>query len=88
MLLDGYYQCPLSPAFVYIIEGDVVRYENVALIGVKQSGLYVGPCNYGKFGETTSKIKEKTGKEFYDLEFVMMDGAITVRQKKPYLVDF
>ena len=83
MLLDGYYQSSLSPAYVFIIEGAVARYENVALIGLKQSDLYVGPCNYGKFGETTPKIKEKTGKEFYDLEFVMMDGAITVRQKKP-----
>ena len=76
MLLDGYYQSSLSPAYVFIIEGDVARYENVALIGVKQSDLYVGPCNYGKFGETTPKIKEKTGKEFYDLEFAMMDGGL------------
>ena len=76
MLLDGYYQSSLSPSYIVIIEGNIARYENVANVGVIQSDTYVGPCNYGKFGETAPKVKEKTGKDFYDVEFLMMDGTM------------
>ena len=78
MLFDGYYQSALSPSYIFIIEGNIARYENVANIGVLQSDLYVGPCNYGKFGETSPKVKAKTGNEFYNVEFLMMNGVLKI----------
>ena len=78
MLLDGYYHSALSPSYIFLIEGNIARYENVANIGVLQSDLYVGPCNYGKFGGTSPKVKAKTGKEFYNVEFLMMNGMLKI----------
>ena len=79
MLVDGYYKSSLSPMLIMQIdsEGKSARYERLAHIGHGvQASRFLGPCNYGKFGSTAPEVKAKTGREFYDAEFVFKDGSM------------
>ena len=74
MLETGYYTSSLSPCYIFHFDGNNAKLDNIANVGVINNDLYVGPCNYGKFGQAAPEVKAKSGKEFYDMEFSFMDG--------------
>ena len=74
MLQTGYYTSSLSPCYIFHFDGNKAKLDNIANVGVIDNDMYLGPCNYGKFGPAAPEVKAKSGKEFYDMEFTFMDG--------------
>ena len=65
----------LSPCYIFHIDGNHAKLDNIANVGVIQNEMYSGPCTYGKFGKTAPDVQARSGKEFYEIELSFMDGT-------------